>query len=126
MKQSILLLLISVLLFSCTKQEQTLPLTGKWKLTEQKNDYVNGGNFQWSLVPYEHSFEFRADGSFTEQMPPNSSNAGNYQLQRNTSLVFVSANGNNAIPYERLDGNTFILRYQVREGEILQKFVLVR
>jgi hypothetical protein len=125
MKQSIFFLLISITLFACSKQEQRLSLTGKWKLTEQKNDYVNGGNFQWSVVPYEHSYEFRADGSFTEQQPPNT-NLGNYVLQNVNGVMLLSGISADALPFERLDKSTFLLRYQVREGEVLQKFVLVR
>jgi hypothetical protein len=95
-----LLIFGTIILFlttiSCKKSVENNGLIGNWKLVEQYNGYVNGGNFQWNSVPSanSHILSFTASGDYqrTETINGTQFNcAGTYLLQADNTLEINSS-----------------------------------
>lgn len=125
MKTAAFLIACSFALFSCTKKEEAVQLTGKWKLTEQNNAYSNGGNNQWTTVTSSHIIQLNDDGTYEEE-EQTQKEKGKYKIKPNNRLHFQSSANIKECSFQKLDPTILILSYKVREGEIMQKFIMQR
>lgn len=122
MKKSILLLLMSSLLFSCNKNDQELApasLAGTWKLTEMLQDPGDGsGTFQ--PVDSNKKIEFISDNKVTSNgilcdMSINSDTFTTGSYSEATKTINPSDCQNLTINYE-VNANSLILSYRCIEG----------
>ena len=124
---------LSFILFfsSCKKESIPNNLVGTWQIQQVFNGYVNGGDFKWSAVPneYKSSITFSHDGSFSENRPVNwapNQCSGTYVFINENELRVNSTCS--ARPYNigvDISEKVLILRHQVIEGEIKEKFIRI-
>jgi hypothetical protein len=130
MKTTHSILLFSLLLstaISCKKEDLNDSIIGKWTIYEQYNGYLNGGDFKWHEVPGTNkwSIEFDASGNCIEiKSGTFTPCSGSYSLVSNQQLIINS--GCNAVPQNlniSIRKDQLLITRQVREGEIIEKYL---
>jgi hypothetical protein len=115
--------------FSCRKSVENNGLVGNWKLVEQYNGYLNGGNFQWKSVPEKdsHNLSFSTNGIYQKKEMINGAVfncVGTYLLQADNQLE-INSNCNTVIEQvfiSELTPKTLILDHFGTEGVIRYKY----
>lgn len=115
-----------IILFSCSDENELNKLiVGKWQLTETYDGFI-GENYQWDEVlftgPFSGIIEFKSNGQYCQedQAPP----CGTYKILSKNLIELNSGNGTIQREME-LNQKTLIIDYQVREGIIRNKYILI-
>ena len=120
--------IVALLIAGCKKEAgfQTA-LVGTWKLAEQYDGYLMGGNYTWNKVPSNCSgkLTFGARGEYSA-FSNNSGKTctGNYDLLGSNELQVTSSCNNAALVYSisAITVNLLILDCKVREGVVRCKY----
>lgn len=114
---------------SCKKSIGNYGIVGNWKLIEVYDGYVNGGSFQWNVVPSEHQhiLSFTSDGRYEKKENQNNCvgtytiiNIHNLEIRSNCNI------GTEKALISELTHKFLILDYQGREGKIRDKYVATK
>lgn len=123
------MVILSFTSFSCRKSVENNGLVGNWKLVEQYNGYLNGGNFQWKSVPEKdsHSLSFSTNNKYQKKEMINGAVfncVGTYLLKPDNKLE-INSDCNTSIEevvVSELTSKTLILDHSGTEGIIRYKY----
>jgi hypothetical protein len=115
-----------IIIFGCSDENELNKLViGKWQLIETYDGFI-GGNYQWTEVFFtgfsRGIIEFKSNGQYcqVDQASP----CGTYKVLSKNLIELNSGNGTIQREME-LNQKILIIDYQVREGIVRNKYILI-
>ena len=117
---------ISLMFFSCTKDELKDEIIGIWRNIERFEGYGNGGDFQWHLVPeqFQENYQFDTNRDFFEFNPNGETRCtGTFQILSANEVEINSSCYIGPITWDiSIDKDIMLVTHHVIEGIIIEKF----